>query len=34
MTVTAEHLNGRAQTIFGGTSEVQREIIAKVMLGL
>jgi acyl-CoA dehydrogenase len=34
MTVTAEHLNSRAQTIFGGTSEVQREIIAKVMLGL
>ena len=34
MTVTAEHLNSRAQTIFGGTSEVQREIIGKVMLGL
>lgn len=34
LTVTPEHLNSRAQTIFGGTSEVQREIMAKVMLGL
>jgi len=29
-----EFLNGRAYTIFGGTSEVQRDIIAKLMLGL
>jgi acyl-CoA dehydrogenase len=28
------HLNGRAHTIFGGTSEIQHEIIAKQMLGL
>ena len=28
------HLDGRAQTIFGGSSEVQHEIIAKQMLGL
>jgi len=28
------HLNGRAQTIFGGSSEIQHEIIAKQMLGL
>jgi acyl-CoA dehydrogenase len=33
LTVTAEHLNSRAQTIFGGTSEVQREILSKAMLG-
>ena len=32
--MVAQHLNGRAYTIFGGTSEVQREIIAKTMLGL
>ena len=29
-----EYLNGRAYTIFGGTSEVQRDIIAKVVIGL
>ena len=28
------HLDGRAQTIFGGSSEIQHEIIAKQMLGL
>lgn len=32
--VTSEFLNSRANTIFGGTSEVQREILAKTMLGL
>jgi len=34
LTIVPEYLNGRAETIFGGTSEVQREIIAKMMLGL
>ena len=29
-----EFLNGRAYTIFGGTSEVQRDILAKAMLNL
>lgn len=32
--VVPEHLNGRAWTIFGGTSEIQRDILAKLMLGL
>ena len=34
LAIVPHHLNGRANTIFGGTSEVQREIIAKMMLGL
>lgn len=34
MTALPEYLNGRAYTIFGGTSEVQRDIIAKVVIGL
>ncbi len=34
MTVIPEYLNGRAYTIFGGTSEVQRDIIAKVVIGM
>lgn len=34
MTVVPEYLNSRAYTIFGGTSEVQRDIIAKVVLGI
>ncbi len=34
LTVVPEYLNRRAYTIFGGTSEVQRDIIAKNMLGL
>ncbi|HEX7921819.1 MAG TPA: acyl-CoA dehydrogenase family protein, partial [Bradyrhizobium sp.] len=29
-----EYLNGRAYTIFGGSSEIQRDIIAKMVLGL
>lgn len=32
--VMPEYLNGRAYTIFGGTSEIQRDIIAKMMLAL
>jgi alkylation response protein AidB-like acyl-CoA dehydrogenase len=28
----AQYLNARAYTIFGGTSEIQREIIARELL--
>jgi acyl-CoA dehydrogenase len=34
LAILPTHLNGRAHTIFGGTSEIQHEIIAKQMLGL
>lgn len=34
LTATARYLNTRATTIFGGSSEVQRNIIAKAGLGL
>lgn len=34
LTATARYLNTRAATIFGGSSEVQRNIIAKAGLGL
>ena len=33
-TVTARYLNGRAASIFGGAREVQKNIVAKVVLGL
>ena len=33
-TVTARYLNSRAASIFGGAKEVQKNIIAKVVLGL
>ena len=32
--VVSTYLNTRAQTIFGGASEIQRDIMAKTMLGL
>jgi acyl-CoA dehydrogenase len=32
--IVPEYLNGRAHTIFGGSSEIQREIIAKMVLGI
>ena len=34
LVILPSHLDGRAHTIFGGTSEIQHEIIAKQMLGL
>jgi len=34
LTVMAEYLNNRATTIYGGTAEIQRDIIAKRVLGL
>src|SRR6202158_3581122 len=32
--IVPEYLNGRAYTIFGGSSEIQRDIVAKMVLGL
>jgi acyl-CoA dehydrogenase len=34
LTAVPEYLNSRAYTIFGGTSEVQRDIIAKAVIGI
>ena len=33
-TVTPRYLNSRAASIFGGSREVQKKIVAKVVLGL
>jgi alkylation response protein AidB-like acyl-CoA dehydrogenase len=33
-TVTSRYINSRAASIFGGSAEVQKNIIAKVVLGL
>jgi hypothetical protein len=32
--VSAKYLYGRASTIYGGSNEVQKNIIAKAVLGL
>ncbi len=32
--IVPEYLNGRAYTVFGGSSEIQRDIVAKMVLGL
>jgi hypothetical protein len=32
--IIAEYLNGRACTIFGGSSEIRRGIVAKMVPGL
>lgn len=34
LSIVPRHLNGRANTIFGGSSEIQRDIVAKLILGL
>jgi acyl-CoA dehydrogenase len=34
LTTMAEYINNRASTIYGGTAEIQRSIIAKKVLGL
>ncbi|GAB3287356.1 acyl-CoA dehydrogenase family protein [Parahaliea aestuarii] len=34
LTAMAEYINNRASTIYGGTAEIQRDIIAKQVLGL
>jgi alkylation response protein AidB-like acyl-CoA dehydrogenase len=34
VTTMAEYINSRATTIYGGTAEIQRSIIAKHVLGL
>ena len=31
---TADHLYGRAATIYGGSNEIQRDVMAKILLGM
>ena len=32
--IVRDHLHGRAATVYGGSNEIQRNIIAKLALGL
>ena len=34
LTAMARYLNNRAATIYGGSNEIQRDIIARLVLGL
>ena len=34
LTATGEYINNRASTIYGGTAEIQRDIMAKHVLDL
>jgi acyl-CoA dehydrogenase len=34
LTAMARYLNDRAATIYGGSNEIQRDIIARLVLGL
>ena len=34
LTATARYFNGRAASIYGGSNEIQRNIMAKLVLGL
>ena len=34
LTASARYFNGRAASIYGGSNEIQRNIMAKLMLGL
>jgi acyl-CoA dehydrogenase len=32
--IVPEYLNGRAYTIFGGSAEIQRDLVARMVVGL
>ena len=32
--IVPEYLNGSAYTIFGGSAEIQRDLVARMVLGL
>jgi acyl-CoA dehydrogenase len=32
--IVPEYLNGHAYTIFGGSAEIQRDLVARMVLGL